>query len=39
MSGGDKDSYFKVQGKDHFELVIKNLKDYFIDKKEKNSKN
>ena len=25
MSGGDKDSYFKVQGKDHFELVCKNL--------------
>ena len=25
MSGGDKESYFKVQGKDHFELVCKNL--------------
>tara|TARA_A100001011_G_scaffold388844_1_gene469259 strand:- start:248 stop:1384 length:1137 start_codon:yes stop_codon:yes gene_type:complete len=26
MSGGDKDSYLKVQGKDHFDLVCKNLK-------------
>ena len=26
MSGGDKESYFKVQGKDHFDLVCKNLK-------------
>lgn len=38
MSGGDKDSYFKVQGKDHFELVIKNLKIISSIKKKKNSK-
>ncbi len=34
ISGGDKDSYFKVQGKDHFELVCKNL-NIMSEKKEK----
>ena len=38
MSGGDKDSYFKVQGKDHFNLVCKNLKQIADSKKKLNSK-
>ena len=38
MSGGDKDSYFKVQGKDHFELVCKNLKMIAGVKEKLNSK-
>jgi len=33
MSGGDKDSYLAVQGKDHFELVCKNLEMLCKDKK------
>ena len=37
MSGGDKESYFKVQGKDHFELVCKNLKYCHLPKKLKSN--
>ena len=33
MSGGDNDSYLAVQGKDHFELVCKNLEMLCKDKK------
>lgn len=37
MSGGDKESYLAVQGKDHFELVCKNLEMLCKEKKAKKS--
>jgi radical SAM protein with 4Fe4S-binding SPASM domain len=37
MSGGDKESYLAVQGKDHFELVCKNLVMLCKEKKSKQS--
>ena len=37
ISGGDKESYFKVQGKDHFGLVFKNLEMLCKEKKRSDS--
>ncbi len=38
VSGGDKESYYAVQGKDHFDLVTKNIKMICSHKKNKNKK-